>query len=93
MASAGGSYQESSSKPMAISPFGGLPFQLAKGTRYQFSQPLQQGFGYGKGKGPLAGFINQATGPLQSFLPQMQQTGSQITPRPPSLLMEAISNL
>lgn len=74
----GASMSKSESTPITKSPFGQLPFQIAGGSRMAFSRPLTRGFGFQKGRGPLAGFINQATAQLPSYLPSMTQTGADI---------------
>lgn len=65
-------HSSSSSSPVTVSPFGGLPYKEARLARQEFSSPLSRGFGYGGGGGPLASFINQGTGVTGSYIPQMQ---------------------
>lgn len=91
---------DSSSHGSSISPFGGMPFRLARGYEKDYARPLSLGLGLGNpddpryqkaqglidsGQGPLAGYIRN----LQSFLPgvfgQAQAAGTDIATRAPQL--------
>lgn len=71
-------YQQSDSGPVTKSPFGNMPFGIAGGLRSAFARPLMRGFGYQKGKGPLATFINQAKPELASYIPSMTSLGGEL---------------
>jgi hypothetical protein len=91
--SVGGQMSSSESKPTVVSPFGNMPFNLAGQTKRGFATPLSQAFGLGdpqnkqwqkfqaalgRGQGPLASFIQQATPITQSFLPGQQDLSKQL---------------
>lgn len=98
--SMGGGYSTSRTGPEVVSPFGGLPYQMAHGIASQFARPLEYGFGLGnpsdpryqkfqgqidQGQGPLADYIRNVQGFLPDVFGQAKDVGANIASKAPAL--------
>jgi hypothetical protein len=72
--------QMSRSAPETVSPFGGLPYALARNFRRGWADPLSRAFGMGTQRQPgaLGSFITQATPVTGQYLPSMQDLSRNI---------------
>src|SRR5678815_850797 len=84
-----GNWSSQTGRGSTVSPFGRLPYRLARQGRENFSTPLSEGFGFnpstkfegalGTATGPTADFIRQGRENMAGYLPSLRNVSNQIT--------------